>query len=220
MLACSAARRKFSFTFILFSLLALGFAGCKSAPKLPEKSSNEYNATVRAFYVGLAALQVGDDVRAESELTKATQLAPDEPASWANLGLLSLRQRNLDAAAERLEKARVLAPENSKIHVLLAILESNRGRLTEATANLRKAIELDPKNLRALYMLAEETERQNDEASAAAAQKLFSKILEVQPDNLAVQLEATRIAAKRNDAETLRTLVARINERSAAWPAE
>ncbi len=220
MLVRPAARRTCIYYCALFLLAAAGLAGCKSAPNLPAKGSREYNDTVRAFYVGLAALQVGDDVRAESELTRATQLAPDEPASWANLGLLSLRQRNLDAAGERLEKARGLAPDNSKLHVLVAILESNRGKLTEAATALRKAIELDPKNLRALYMLAEETERQNDEASAAEAQKLFSKILEIQPDNLAVQLEVTRLAAKRNDSETLKSTVARLNERAAAWPPE
>jgi tetratricopeptide (TPR) repeat protein len=216
--ASSLVRRQL--LFLSFTFMLLSIVGCKNAPKLPEKNSKEYNDTVRAFYVGLAALQVGDDVRAESELTKATQLAPDEPASWADLGLLSLRQRNLDVAGERLEKARSLAPDNSRIYVLLAILESNRGRLPAAINNLRKAIELDPKNLKALYMLAEETERQGDESSAAEVQKLLSKILELQPDNLAVQLEATRIAAKRNDAETLKSLVARINERSTAWPPE
>lgn len=220
MCACFVAGRNVIILFIFSLLLALGLAGCRSAPNLPAKSAKEYNDTVRAFYVGLAALQVGDDVRAESELTKATQLAPDEPASWANLGLLNLRQRNLDAAAERLEKARALAPDNSRIHVLLAILESNRGRFAEAINNLRKAVELDAKSLKALYMLAEETERQNDEASASEVQQLYSKILELQPDNLAVQLEATRIAAKRNDAATLKSLVARINERSGAWPPE
>src|SRR2546423_11021915 len=190
--------------FLLASFILLSIGGCKNATKLPQKNSKEYNDTVRAFYVGLAARQVGDDVRAESELTKATQLAPDEPASWANLGLLSLRQRNLDVAAGRLEKARTLAPDNSKIQVLTAILESSRGRSTEAINALHKAIELDPKNLKAIYMLAEETERQGDEASASEVQKLLSQILELQPDNLAVQLEATRIAARRNDSELLK----------------
>jgi Tfp pilus assembly protein PilF len=220
MRACFVTSRNACTLSALFLLSALCLAGCRSAPNLPAKSSKEYNDTVRAFYVGLAALQVGDDVRAESELTKATQLAPDEPASWANLGLLNLRQRNLDAASERLEKARSLAPGNAQIHVLLAIIESNRGRLAEANTNLRKAIELDPKNLKALYMLAEETERQGDEASSGEAQKLLSKILELQPDNLAVLLEVTRIAAKRNDAAALKSLIGRINERSAPWPAE
>jgi cytochrome c-type biogenesis protein CcmH/NrfG len=211
---------RLQFVFSLALLIIFCITGCKNAPKLPAKNSKEYNDTVRAFFVGLAALQVGDDIRAESELTRATQLAPDEPASWANLGLLSLRQRNLDVAAERLEKARTLAPDNSKIQVLTAILESARGHATETLNALRKAIELDPKNLRAIYMLAEETERQGDEASTNEVQNLLKKILEIQPDNLAVQLEATRIAAKRNDAEALKSLVARIGERSSAWPPE
>jgi Tfp pilus assembly protein PilF len=218
---CFAGFRQLRHFFALFLLLSLGLMGCRSAqPKLPAKSSKEYNDTVRAFYVGLAALQVGDDVRAESELTKATALAPDEPAAWANLGLLNLRQRNWDAAGERLEKARTLAPDNSRIHVLLAILESNRGRFAEAINNLRKGIELDPRNLKALYMLAEETERQGDEASAGEVQKLLNRILEIQPDNLAIQLEAIRIAAKQGDVGTLKALVTRIGERSNAWPPE
>ncbi|MDT4895294.1 MAG: hypothetical protein QOH25_371 [Acidobacteriota bacterium] len=217
---CFAVSRQLNLFFALFLLMALCLMGCRSASQLPAKSTKEYNDTVRAFYVGLAALQVGDDVRAEAELTKATELAPDEPASWANLGLLSLRQRNLDKAAEKLEKARSLAPDNSRVHVLLAIMESNRGRFTESINNLRKSIELDPKNLKAIYMLAEEIERQNDEATAGEVQKLLSRILELQPDNLAVQLEATRIAAKRNDAATLKSLVARIGERAGAWPVE
>ncbi|HEX8890568.1 MAG TPA: FG-GAP-like repeat-containing protein [Pyrinomonadaceae bacterium] len=211
---------RLQFVCSLALLIILCISGCKNAPKLPAKNSKEYNDTVRAFFVGLAALQVGDDIRAESELTRATQLAPDEPAAWANLGLLSLRQRNLDVAAERLEKARTLAPDNSKIQVLTAILESARGHAAETLNALRKAIELDPKNLRAIYMLAEETERQGDEASTNEVQNLLNKILGIQPDNLAVQLEATRIAAKRNDAETLKSLVARIGERSNAWPPE
>src|SRR3982751_3864958 len=106
---------RLQFVSLLALLIILCLGGCKTAPKLPEKNSKEYNDAVRAFFVGLAALQVGDDVRAESELTRATQLAPDEPASWANLGLLSLRQRNLDAAAERLTQAQTLAPDNSRI---------------------------------------------------------------------------------------------------------
>ena len=145
------ARSRHNFPLISLLLALCLMMGCKGgSPQLPEKTSNQYNDTVRAFYVGLAALQVGDDVRAESELKKATELAPDEPASWANLGLLNLRQRNLDAAGERLEKARTLAPGNARIHVLIALLESNRGRFAESINNLRKAIEFDPKILKAL----------------------------------------------------------------------
>src|ERR1700687_3119223 len=92
---------------ILFWLVGLlTIVGCRGS--LPAKSSKEYDEVVRAFYVGLAALQVGDDVRADSKLAQLTQLVPAEPAGWANWGLLALRQRNFDSAAERLERARSL----------------------------------------------------------------------------------------------------------------
>ena len=108
------------------------------------KSSPQYNEVVKAFYVGLAALQVGDDVRADAKLAELTQLVPAEPAGWANWGLLALRQRNFDVAAERLEHARSLAPENDQIYYLLGLLESSQGRSAEAITALRKAVEIKP----------------------------------------------------------------------------
>ncbi len=204
----------------LLTGLLLLTAACQPGVKLPAKPSNEYNEVVRAFFVGLAALQVGDDVRADSKLAQVTQLVPPEPAGWANWGLLALRQRNFDAAAERLERARTLAPDNDQIQYLLGLLESSRGRSAEAIAALRKAIEINPKNLLATYKLAEEVERQGDANSEAEYQALIQKMLEVQPDNLAVLLELGRIAAKRGEAETLRRVVTRISERGSSWPAE
>ncbi|HYJ84656.1 MAG TPA: tetratricopeptide repeat protein, partial [Pyrinomonadaceae bacterium] len=204
----------------LLSAFMLLAAACRPADNLPAKSSKEYNEVVRAFYIGLAALQVGDDVRADSKLAQMTQLVPAEPAGWANWGLLALRQRNFDPAAERLERARSLAPENDQIFYLLGLLESSRGRSTEAVTALRKAIEINPKNLVATYKLAEEVERQGDENSEAEYQRLIQKMLEIQPDNLAVLLELGRIAAKRGDADTLRGVVSKISQRGSAWPAE
>jgi len=208
---------------LLLSLLGAVIAtspGCKSGAKLPDKSSKEYGDVVSAFYVGLAALQVGDDVHADSRLSEVTRLVPGEPAGWANWGILALRQRNYDAAAQRLERARDLAPNNDHIHDLLGILESQRGNSTQAIADLRKAAELNPQNLRATYQLAEETERQGSANNEAEFQELIQKILTAQPDNLAALLELSRIAAKRGDATTLKSAVAQISARSSAWPPE
>jgi len=200
-------------------LASLLVTACRTG-SLPAKSSKEYDEVVRAFYVGLAALQVGDDVRADSKLAQVTQLVPTEPAGWANWGLLALRQRNFDAAAERLEHARSLAPGKDQIHYLLALLESSRGRSPEAIAALRKAIEINPRNLIATYKLAEEIERQGSENSESEFQGLIQKILEVQPDNLAAWLDLGRIAAKRGDANTLRHAVRKISEHASSWPPE
>ena len=200
-----------------FLLLA---AACRPGDKLPAKASKEYNDVVRAFYIGLAALQVGDDVRADTKLAQVTELVPAEPAGWANWGLLALRQRNFDPAAERLERARTLAPDNDQIQYLLGLLESSRGRSTEAITHLRKAVEINPRNLIAIYKLAEEIERQGNENSDSEYQQLIQKMLDVQPDNLAVLLELGRIAAKRGDADTLRRVVNKVSERGSSWPEE
>jgi Tfp pilus assembly protein PilF len=202
-------------------LLLLSFFGaCRLTNNLPTRSSPQYNELVRTFYIGLAALQVGHDVQADAKLQQFTQLAPGEPAGWANWGLLALRQRNYDTAAERLNKARDLAPDNSDIFYLLGLLESSRGNTAEAIKDLRKSVELDQKNLIATYKLAEEVERQGDEKSTQEFQSLVQKILAVQPDNLAGLVESTRIAAKRGDAETVKSSVAKIVARSSAWPDE
>ncbi|HET6891822.1 MAG TPA: FG-GAP-like repeat-containing protein, partial [Pyrinomonadaceae bacterium] len=163
---------------------------------------------------------MGDDVRADSRLSKLTELAPDEPAGWTNWGVLALRQRNYDAATTRFERARSIVPENAEIHYLIGLLESSRGKSSEAISAFRKAIELDPKHLKAIYALAGEIERQGGENSEAEYQALIQKILAVQPDNLAALLELGRVAAKRGDSSVLQTTIAQITARSATWPPE
>ena len=209
-------------TFCLLIVVAVIFMGasCRRAEQLPAKSSKEYNDIVRAFYVGLAALQVGHDVHADAKLAQLTTLAPNEPAGWANWGLLALRQRNFEVAAERLERARTLAPDNDQIQYLLGLLESSRGRSAEAITALRKAVEINPRNLFATYKLAEEIERQGGENSESEYQQLIQKMLDAQPDNLAVLLVLGRVSSKRGDAETLRRVTTKISERSAGWPSE
>jgi Tfp pilus assembly protein PilF len=204
----------------LLGIVAVVAAGCRSESKLPDRSSKTYDQTVSAFYVGLAALQVGDDVQADSKLARVTQLAPGEPAGWANWGILALRQRNHDVAAQRIERARSLIPNNDHVYDLLGVLESNRGHSPEAIRAWRKATQINPGNSRAAYHLAEEIERQGGSNSDAEFQDLIRKILAAQPDNEAAWLELARVAAKRGDAATLKSAIAKISARSAAWPPE
>jgi Tfp pilus assembly protein PilF len=208
------------FSAVLIASLTAAATGCRSTANLPQQGSPAYYDAVAAFDVGLAALQVGDDVRADSKLQRATQLAPGEPAAWANWGLLALRQRNLEAAGQRLEKARDLAPQNDQIYYLLGLLESNRGNFKQAIAHLHKATEINPRNLRASYLLAELLERQGGADSEAESQAQMQKILAVQPGNLAAQLELARLAAKRGDAAALHSVLAQISSRSSGWPPE
>ena len=208
-------------SLILFAVvLATILSGCRSRSNLPEKGSKQYVEAVGTFYMGLAALQVGDDLHAESKLSQLAQLIPGEPAVWVNWAILALRQRNFDAAAQRLEEARKLDPQNDQIYYLLGILEGARGRPQEAGNNFRKAVEINPKHLRAAYQLAQQIEQQGADNSAAEFQRVMQGILSAQPENLAALLELGRMAAKGGDGATLKAVVAKISSRSSSWPVE
>jgi Tfp pilus assembly protein PilF len=214
----SRGAARFLWPTFLYLALSFGLTACGGRDKLPDKSSKEYAEAVSAFYVGLGALQVGDDVHADSKLSELTTLVPGEPAGWANWGVLALRQRKLDVAGQRLEKARSLAPDNGHVYQLLGFLESSRGNSEAALADWRKAVRINPGNYRAAYQLAEEVERQGGANSDAEFQQLIQKILAAQPDNLAAQLELARVAAKSGDDATLKSVLAQISARSGNWP--
>ena len=199
--------------------LAFLLSGCHSSG-LPKPATKAYLDEVTAFYVGLAALQVGDDVRADSTLERATQLAQGEPAGWANWGLLALRQGNFEVAAQRLGRAQKLVPGNDQVHYLLGVLESKRGNPAQAIVELRRAVQINPHGLEAMYLLAQELERQGDPNSEAEFQQLLEQILAQQPGNPAVLLELGRVAAKRGDGQTLRSVIAQLGAHAGTWPPE
>src|ERR1700677_4525581 len=162
---------------------------------LPSPDSKAYLDEVKAFYVGLAALEVGDDVRADATLEQATRLAQGEPAGWANWGLLALRQENFDVAGQRLAQAQKLAPQNDQIYYLSGVLESRRGNPAQAIVELRKAVEQNPHHLRAMFLLAQEVEREGGPNGETECEQFLKSILRDQPGNPAVLLELGRIAA-------------------------
>lgn len=201
-------------------VLAASIFGCGSTPTPPAPESTEYQEAISLFYVGLAALDTGDDVRAEDTLNRLTERVPAEPAGWANYGVLALRHRDFDLAFARFEKARAGAPEDGRIFALVGLTESARGRAAEAVAAFRRSVELDAKNVKARYALAGELERRGDPENEAEAARVYQELLGVQPNNLDVLLEIARLSAKRGDADALQTAVARLAERAPAWPPE
>jgi Tfp pilus assembly protein PilF len=203
---------------VFIILFAISFNACRSGDDLPDPSSKTYQDAVMAFHTGLAALQAGIERTAEDSMVRVTELVPQEPAAWANLGLLALRRTAFDLAAERLQKARALAPENSQIQTLSGLFESVQGRLEEAKVYFRRAITLDPDNLKAVYALAQLIEQQGGEQSTAETRRLLTQLLEAQPDNLAVMLELARLAVKRGDMDALRDIIVHLEGKATAWP--
>ena len=56
-----------------------------------------YLEAVTAFYTGVSAMQTTQEVLAREKFDRVVALVPQEPAGWADLGLLLLRQQELDA---------------------------------------------------------------------------------------------------------------------------
>ncbi|MDX1545861.1 MAG: FG-GAP-like repeat-containing protein, partial [Rhodothermales bacterium] len=201
-------------------LIALALPACGGSDAPLEPDSEEYREAVSAFYAGLAGIEAGSDVFSEEKMLRVTELAPREPAAWANLGVLAMRRNNIEEADARLARARELAPGHGDILVLSGLLESLRGDFEAAIAYLRRAIEVEPENVRAKYALAELLERQGGEGSEAEVQQLLQAMLETRPENLAILLELARMAARTGDADALRSVVDRLGARAPAWPEE
>jgi hypothetical protein len=205
--------------FVLIAFVAITvttMAACRREPAIPEAT---YREAVTAFYVSLAAMQTSQDVLAREQLDRLVQLAPGEAAGWANLGLLLLRQQQVDEAAERLAKASSLAPRNAAIERLLALTASRKGSLDESVRRWRRAIDLDAVDLKAPYALALELERIGGAPNDTEAQQLL-QALAARSGNLAAQLEYARMAAKRGDGAALATALDALGARSASWPAQ
>ncbi len=201
-----------------FICVAVGLVSCGRGDQLPEPSTDAYNQTVTAFYVGVASVQSGQDRFASQQFTTVTEQAPGEPAGWANRGLLALRQRNFEEASQLLTRAQELAPGDDRIAMLHGHMEENRGQLDAAVEHFRRAIELNPDNLKARYALATTQEQRGGQEPPEDVQHLLAEIHEARPDNLPVLLEWARVAAERGEAETLRTIIDRIENRSSGWP--
>jgi hypothetical protein len=172
----------------------------------------------RAFYWGLSALEVGllDDAR--QQFTKATTIVPEEPASWANLGLTLLRLGELEAAAEPIDRALSLAPNDGDLVLLAARMDAARGQLDAAVARLRRAVDVDPGSLRARFALADELQRLNTAEADKEALGLLDEIVRRAPGNLAALIERARIAGRRQDEARLRISRDTLAPISGSWP--
>jgi Flp pilus assembly protein TadD len=201
-------------TLALALMVASAGAACRREPQLSDEA---YRQAVVAFHTGLAALQTSQEVLARRELERVTTLAPHEPAAWADIGLLLLRQQELDAAVERLGQAAELAPRDPDIQRLLGLAESRRGNLAEAVRRWRRALELRPDDAKAAYALALDLERQNDPQLLQEAQRTLDALAR-RSGNVVAQVEYVRIAAKRHDADAVRQGVAALASTAATWP--
>ena len=170
----------------------LVLAGC-GGRSLPTPGSETYLETVSAFYAGVAAMEVGEDLRASAKLTRVTELVPDEPAAWANLALMAMRRNEIDEARSLLNTALELDESNTLVLQLAAAAASMEGNAEEQLMYLRRAVESDSTNVRAVYALFDQTEDVED------SNRLLEVLEALEPDNTVVLLDKFELAAQSGD---------------------
>ncbi|HEX7086801.1 MAG TPA: FG-GAP-like repeat-containing protein [Vicinamibacterales bacterium] len=212
----SGMRAPWRAAVVAVAIAAMPACGRDRAPSVPFET---YRQAVTSFYTGLAAMQTSQDALARGQFEQVTQLVPQEPAGWANLGLLLLRQQEVDGAMPHLTRAAELAPDSAAIQRLLGLAEARRGDLEASIRHWRRALEIDPGDARAAYALAREIERQGSPESDAEAQRVLETLLE-RTDNLVARIDATRLAAKRGDADGLARGLAALEPLARGWPEE
>ncbi|HWB11164.1 MAG TPA: FG-GAP-like repeat-containing protein [Pirellulales bacterium] len=203
-------------TVVLLVAGAIGYV-LWSQSRLPAPGSPEYEQYVDAFQVGVAALDADVPQMAEESLTQAVKIIPEEPAAWADRGIVYLRSSRLKEAAHDLNEATRLAPDDPQIQKLVGLLEQLRGRYGEAVTWLERAVEHDPQDIRALYLLTQVVEQEHKEGSEARHQQLLERVLELRPNNLRVLTDYLRLAVRRSDEKAVQDGLARLKRLSPGW---
>ncbi len=185
--------------------------------EVPPSTPPHFEEFVTAFQVGVAALDADLPQVAEEKLTQAVKLIPQEPAGWANRGLLYLRTGRLPEAESDLQNAVRLVPNDPEVQKLLGLLKQRQGRFGDAAAHLRRAIEQDRDDVQAIYLLAKVVDQEQLPDSDIEYQRLMEQILTLRPDNLRVLVDRLRVAVRRADSAAVTDTVKQFERLAPSW---
>jgi tetratricopeptide (TPR) repeat protein len=152
--------------------------------------------------------QAGDLKRAETELRKAVELAPGDPALLTSLGGILGMEGDLQQANIYLAKAVKLNPQDPALRRNLAANQWQLGQLKEARENLDRLIRANPHDKLALFLLGMVSERQKEYQRSAALLESVPEVIERQPDGWVALASAYYHTNRGGDARnTLRRLL-------------
>jgi Flp pilus assembly protein TadD len=102
-----------------------------------------------AIEQGLSEFRDNKFEEAEKTFQKVTEMVPNHPVGWINLGSVEYRLGKLDDAERSLRKAVHLDPEVAQTWLTLGIISYNKDEREAALAALSQAVYLDSSNARA-----------------------------------------------------------------------
>lgn len=131
----------------------------------------------------------GDLRNAESELRRAVDLVPDNPAYLARLGQVLGMQNRMEEAGRYYGRALKLAPDSASIRRNLALTQWSRRRFEEAKANLEQVLDKVPGDELTRFLLGMILVNSGDYARATG-------LLESVPERVRGQGEAVAALAR------------------------
>ena len=197
----------------------------------PARTRRSTTSTSRRFEVGLAVLDTGGPgrMRAASDpadqpcrSSTAVDIIPEEPAGWADRGLMYLRRHQAAEAATDFAKAHELAPDERRGRSAARLARPGAGRSTP-TPSVISARPFRPARepVATSYALADARLKQGGPDADAEYQRLIEDGLKIDPNNLFLLREAhghgrppRRLRRRAEDA------IARLQEFAPDWDEE
>jgi tetratricopeptide (TPR) repeat protein len=130
---------------------------------------------------GIGLFLQGDLKAAQAAFEKVTEVAPQNPDGWVNIGRCAVQEGDMDRARTVLEKALSLSPDLARAHFFYAKVLRNDGRYDQAADHLRKVLVQYPRDRVALNDLGRILFLQRNYAEAV---KVLQSVLAVDPEDL------------------------------------
>jgi tetratricopeptide (TPR) repeat protein len=145
--------------------------------------TNTLAACPDAFYVreflGSTYWEMGDEESAEREWHEALEMAPQDPYTLSDLGMVYLKNQQYSEAVDFLKKSLEFDPDNASAHLYLGVAYMDAHSLELAEPELRAAVSLFPWNSNARNALGK---LYLGEGRTPEAEEQFRRSVEIEPN--------------------------------------
>jgi Flp pilus assembly protein TadD len=152
-----------------------------NAPEPQPKQILQANDWQRWNDYGIGLFLQGDLKGAQATFGKVTEIAPQNPDGWVNIGRAAVQEGDMDRARTVLDKALSLSPGLARAHFFYAKVLRSDGNYDGAAGHLRKVIAQYPRDRVALNDLGRILFLQRKYADAV---KVLESVLTVDPEDL------------------------------------
>ncbi len=133
--------------FVVFSIILLAFAQCKTPKTTSNVSSENDNAYRRTFHTGVRLKTAGQIKEAITAFDSCIVARPNDDAAAYGLSQCYLMLNDKTSAAKYTEIASKIDPKNRWYTQELAYMYYEQGRVEESAACFKQLVELEPRNV-------------------------------------------------------------------------